>query len=620
MKIQSITINKYKAFTKEEKIPIGGSNIFIYGENGSGKSSFYYALKDFFQSSVENVQMAQLRNYTLTDGGTDCSIEVEFDGGVKNILNETTKNTNITQIIDANRLKSFLTYKHLLGVHNVKISDKIDVFELVVNGVLKHFKSNTITENIELSKLWNDLIIEHNKDFGSGKEFYYARQKKASVENKAKKVNKALDNLFHSTGSDYLAPFVNRVLVKLYPEMEIQFTRRNISINEWGRIVQFPVINLQVSENGNSIDAHNPHFALNEAKLSAIAISIFLGAIIKQSPFSPKLKPLFLDDILIGLDNENRLRLLNLLKETDVPEADKVFKHFQIFITTYDRHWYEVAKINLMGWKFIEFYKSATGPQIIHNDKTQIEKARAYFEAFDFPAAANYLRKECERLLLDKLVETYTVGDGLKGLIKPPKLETLIDRLKIYYTELGIEPPNNLIDNLQSYKSILFNPMSHSDIESPIYRNDLELAFKTIEKLDLIVLPKRSVIIEKGTLFNLSLPAINYTAQIEIAKDIYLVEHNSIKSESPISFFFKKWTREGVDFAIPTGVPAIAVTNVVRLEKIKISPFTLDKAVEGLNETYRDRAVTEINIQDLKNAMTLAGGEIMNDIIENSKV
>lgn len=81
MKIQNITINKYKAFTKEEEIPIGGSNVFIYGENGSGKSSFYYALKDFFQSSVEDVQMANLRNFNLAGGETDCSIRVEFDGG-----------------------------------------------------------------------------------------------------------------------------------------------------------------------------------------------------------------------------------------------------------------------------------------------------------------------------------------------------------------------------------------------------------------------------------------------------------------------------------------------------------------------------------------------------------
>jgi len=620
MKIQSITISKYKAFTKEETIPVGGSNVFIYGENGSGKSSFYYALKDFFQSSVEPVQMSSLRNFNLTDGGTDCSIRVAFDGAITKTLNETAKDTNTTDIIDANRLKSFLTYKHLLGVHNVKISDKIDVFELVVNGVLKHFKSNTITENIELGKLWNDTLTEHDKDYGSGQEFYFARQKKASVEDKAKKVNKALDTLFHSTGTDYLAPFVNRVLQKLYPEMEIQFTRRNITVNEWGRIDQFPAINLQVSDNGNSIDAYNPHFALNEAKLSAIAISIFLGAIIKQSPFSPNLKPLFLDDILIGLDNENRLKLLNLLKEKDVPEADKVFKHFQIFITTYDRHWYEVAKINLPGWKFIEFYKSVDGPKVIHNDKTNLEKAREYFDAFDFPATANYLRKECERLLRVKLLETYTVGEGIKGLIKPINLETLINRLKEFYEDLGLEPPSSLIDSLQNYKSILFNPMSHSDIISPIYRNDLELAFQTIQNLETIVLPKRNLVIEKGTIFNLSLPAIAYTAQLEIAKDVYIVEHNGAKTETPISFFFKTWTRAGVLHAVPTGVPPTAVTNVERLEKIKESPFTLDKATDGLNVTFRDRAVAEITPQDLKVAMTLAGGNILNDLIENGKL
>lgn len=618
MKIQNITINKYKAFTKEEKIPIGGSNVFIYGENGSGKSSFYYALKDFFQSSVEYVPMANLRNFNLTDGETDCSIRVEFDGGIVRTLNETTKDTNTPQITDANRLKSFLTYKHLLGVHNVKISNKIDIFELVINGVLKHFKSNTITENIELSKLWNDLLIEHNKEYGSGREFYFARQKKASVERKAIKVNKALDNLFHSSVTDYLAPFVNKVLVKLYPEMKIEFSRRNITINDSGRIDQFPVINLQVFEKEVCIDAHNPHFALNEAKLSAIAISIFLGVIIKQSPFSRDLKPLFLDDILIGLDNENRLKLLNLLKETDVPEADKVFKDFQIFITTYDRHWYEVAKIHLSDWKFIEFYKSSVGPQIIHNNKTTLQKARAYFDAYDFPACANYLRKECERMLRSKLVETYTVGEGVKGLIKPINLETLINRLKEYYTELGIEPPNDLIDSLQSYKSILFNPMSHSDIESPIYRNDLELAFRTIEKLERIVLPKRTVIIEKGKIFNLSLPAINYTAEVEIAKDIYLVEHDGAKTETTISFFFKTWTREGVEFASPTGT-AIAITGIEKLERIKKSRFTLDEAVEGLNHTCTDRRVANISVQDLKVALTLAEGDVLNDLIEESK-
>ena len=44
MKIKVIEINNYKAFYGKQKINVGGKNLFIYGENGSGKSSLYYAL------------------------------------------------------------------------------------------------------------------------------------------------------------------------------------------------------------------------------------------------------------------------------------------------------------------------------------------------------------------------------------------------------------------------------------------------------------------------------------------------------------------------------------------------------------------------------------------------
>ena len=56
MKIKVIEINNYKAFYGKQKINVGGKNLFIYGENGSGKSSLYYALKDFFQSSIEDIK------------------------------------------------------------------------------------------------------------------------------------------------------------------------------------------------------------------------------------------------------------------------------------------------------------------------------------------------------------------------------------------------------------------------------------------------------------------------------------------------------------------------------------------------------------------------------------
>lgn len=67
MKIQSIDIKNYKAFYGEHTLKLSGKNVFIYGENGSGKSSLYYALKDFFQSSIEDIDMEVVENIFLEE-------------------------------------------------------------------------------------------------------------------------------------------------------------------------------------------------------------------------------------------------------------------------------------------------------------------------------------------------------------------------------------------------------------------------------------------------------------------------------------------------------------------------------------------------------------------------
>jgi len=609
MKINNIIINKYKSFKRAETIPVDGKNLFIYGENGAGKSSFYYALKDFFQSSVEPIPMTNLRNMFLGDGLTDCSIEVEFEGGTKNILNENTKDTNTPAIIDANRLKSFITYKHLLAVHNIKIDKKINVFDLLINGVLKHFKAS-FTGGVELGELWNDVVVESKKTTGTGKDFHYKRQKKASVERKALKFNTALNALFlkaelPATNLDYLAPSVNPILKKFIPEIEVEFVRQTIQTNNEGYISESRIL-LEIKYNGVNLDNYNPQFILNEAKLSAIAISIFLGVIKRQGAFSAEIKPLFLDDILIGLDNANRLKLLKVIKED--------FSDFQVFITTYDRHWYEVAKLNLPDWKFIEFYRGANGPEVNTKIKTPMEKARIYFDSYDYPECANNLRKECERIFKDKLLETYTFGEGIKSYVKPLKLETLIDRLKSYYEDLGLESPNELISSLYNYKTILFNPLSHNDIDSPIYKDDLEKAFKVIEDLQNITLPTRDLLISKGSIFTLNLTAINYQAEIEIAKNIYQVDNNGAITTSPVVICFKDWTREGVQYATPTGVPAIAMPNNDRLTRLKESPFPIDKATIGINTTYTYGGITEITPEDVLRNLT-SSEDILFDII-----
>ncbi len=46
-RIKSIKINNFKFFTEQPYIEINGKNILLYGENGSGKSSVYWALYTF---------------------------------------------------------------------------------------------------------------------------------------------------------------------------------------------------------------------------------------------------------------------------------------------------------------------------------------------------------------------------------------------------------------------------------------------------------------------------------------------------------------------------------------------------------------------------------------------
>ena len=53
MKITKIEIQNFKAFKEAQVFDIEGKNILVFGNNGSGKSSFYFALHAFVQSSIK---------------------------------------------------------------------------------------------------------------------------------------------------------------------------------------------------------------------------------------------------------------------------------------------------------------------------------------------------------------------------------------------------------------------------------------------------------------------------------------------------------------------------------------------------------------------------------------
>ena len=89
----------------------------------------------------------------------------------------------------------------------------------------------------------------------------------------------------------------------------------------------------------------------------------------------------------------NRLPVLDILKV--------YFPDHQIFLTTYDKAWYEIAKQRTAqkDWKYAEFYFGETDEYevpIYVEDKAYLEKAREYFDMNDYKACAIYVRTAFE--------------------------------------------------------------------------------------------------------------------------------------------------------------------------------------------------------------------------------
>ena len=477
MKIKVIEINNYKAFYGKQKINVGGKNLFIYGENGSGKSSLYYALKDFFQSSIEDIDLNELENIFIPDSKKGNSyIKVTFnpDSEGKNRnqnfqLAAAIKDTDSgadTSIRDANKLKSFLTYKHLLEIHHIQKGQQIDLFNLLVNGVLKHFRY-TLTNGKELGELWQtvETLIAKTTDIS-----YNLTQKKKDVNAALIIFNEAFSELFKTDSPEYILKHANPILDQFNHNLQIKLAYRQAKPDSDYQAIENNHVHIDLTYAGKKIT--EPHLFLNEARLSAIAISIYLGMIKRHIQGIP-CKILFLDDIFIGLDIANRLPLLNILKSE--------FPDYQIFITTYDKPWYEYAKSYLEGaenWKTLEFYAQETreGYEIpLINDGDFLQKAEKYYNECDYKAAAVYTRSAFEKILR-KYCE-----DKKKKIIFKSKLKDYTT--EDFWSVVKDDVNSSLQSEIKKYRALVLNPFSHYNTERHEIKTELKDAIEAVKNL-----------------------------------------------------------------------------------------------------------------------------------------
>jgi hypothetical protein len=238
-------------------------------------------------------------------------------------------------------------------------------------------------------------------------------------------------------------------------------------------------INLRIEYFNKIINKH--HIFLNEARLSALAISIYLASI-RVNPISGALKVLFLDDLLIGLDMSNRLPLLGLIKDYFINVKEDA--RFQIIMTTFDKVWFELVK-NYFGndtWKYIEIYSKKLDNQdfempIILDSIGFLKKSQQYLDAKDFKASAVYIRTEFERIIKEICYK--------KRLLVPFKLrQKELDNNDLWEAiKLQTNIDRQLIEDVEIHRGIVMNPFSHYDLEKPEFERELSYSIEVIDRL-----------------------------------------------------------------------------------------------------------------------------------------
>jgi len=564
--ISSIRIENFGAFYDSGYPAIdlpNGENLLIYGENGSGKSSIYKALSHFFESSSSPLIFNINQLLPAVIGTVEIIFVEQDDGGVDNWQTVNSRTYNFNSVLpstneevfirQSNKIRGFLSYQQLVKTYTLptSIGNNPNLYELLIEDLLWHHELPNSHRTIE--NYWTEL--KAGLDLRDARKQRF-RQARNSLPNFNTDLQALINNLLPTVNA-WLRDYFKYMIVVSLPAMPPNISNAYkpikqlyFDINHYGQVY---------------IEYQN---FLNEARLSALAICIYLAGI-RLNPTGTNYKLLFLDDIFIGLDTSNRLPLLQLLKER--------FSDFQIFITTYDRNWFELAKeqLNPGKWKLLEMYHDdivspAPGggnmvvgekPVIIESSFDFMPKAKGYFAAKDYPACANYLRKEAERVLrkLLPLERRINIDDNF-GTRDETKLETLLNSFNTYTKDCNIILPQNTIDAVKLYRSLVLNPQSHSDIQSPIYRGELEKAFTAIQQLSAIPDIVRVLIIPLGSRFIYQNTANNdYSMELETIDNIYKIQCGVASSISQYKFRIVNWTWNGTQYAMNiTGTQMVA--------------------------------------------------------------
>lgn len=478
MKLTKVEIKDFRGFPGPGKYSFDlgrGKNLLIYGENGSGKSSLFRALVEFFTLDLQAKPFADYKNIFSDPNLTDGYVCVHFDDGQQPALWAFNGGRPAQASVTETALrKGCLDYRALLRTNFVHEAGKVNLFDLVIKDLLAHHTVSAAGGAAEIGNLWQGVLgskpINHR-----GRNITLIQQA-CDLFNQA--VRPAWPDLEKKAEEILTAfPYGDLSLHLDFPGVDYDVQRREIIQAE---------LNLEVKLKGREISEHQ-HF-LNEARLSAIALSLYFAGLlisipapVPGAPDYPKL--LVLDDVLIGLDMSNRMPMLKILQEH--------FADWQIILLTHDRVWFEIVRMQTemdKDWLYHELYYglSDTGYECPvlrgHNQgpSALLARARQHLHNNDERAAVVYARAAFERTL-QRYCERKSVPVPYHTNPQKISAEKFLQSIKKRVKDKWKTSP--AFRQIETYRKIVLNPLSHANATT-VTRPEIEGAIEAVKNLD----------------------------------------------------------------------------------------------------------------------------------------
>lgn len=438
-KIKEIKIKNFKAFQQEQVFPINGKHVLVYGNNGSGKSSLFWALYTLLQSSVKDDEGVKkyFKNYVESNRDTHQTLKNVFmdeqeDSYIKLTAIDTATqheqtytishdviNTNEetdTLIQELNVASDFINYKLLHNFYRASHKQEVNLWPVFERDIFPFLTEGTQNWLEDIIKPITSDIKRDNANRA------VSRQAKEDYIEEINGLNTKIQTLLTDISDNansflkehfYEGRDVIRVSLSFDKKFRFDLIKGKIwEDNRQGHRHDELHIKLGVEiydeacpDNWRRIERVQSF--LNEAQLTRIAIGIRIGALRTRPLSAARFKILVLDDMLISLDLSNRMDIVRIILNKEEKEDLKFFDGLQKFIFTHDKGFFNLIRRNTdeEEWVYFDFSKDEnknTSPKVKEN-KTALQKAIKNFEEDEFEACGNELRKEAEAILTEYL-------------------------------------------------------------------------------------------------------------------------------------------------------------------------------------------------------------------------